>query len=111
MALLTGLTDQQANAIAAEYLKVLRSARYKSTPPTIVRGNNGEFTTFTAIGSNWDVLVYSGRNSLRDRPRLSIDVSAHGTTLNSVPTEDDVPPVDDTPSSTSSTTATTGPFG
>jgi hypothetical protein len=53
--------------------------------------------------------VYSGRNNLRDRPRLSVDVTAHGTTIDSVPTQDDLPVVPDTPSS--STTSTTKPSG
>jgi hypothetical protein len=100
------IAARQANAIAADYRKVLTSARYKSPHPTVVTGNNGEFTTFTAIGTNWDVLVYSGRNNLRDRPRLSVDVTAHGTTIDSVPTQDDLPTLPDEPPSGSTTSTT-----
>jgi hypothetical protein len=77
-----GLGGRNGVTAGADYRRRLENAgfdiRNQREESGTETGDTG-FTSFDAIGNQWDVFVVSGRANRGERPALSIQVSTHGT--------------------------------
>jgi hypothetical protein len=63
-------------AAAKSYRRALEEAGFKVKTSASVGGSSGSFAAFTAAGSDWDVVVYSGGGTGGDGA-LSLQVTPH----------------------------------
>lgn len=61
---------------AQDYEQALKDEGYAIESASSVGGSSGSFTAFTAVGSDWDVIVYSGGGAGTDGA-LSLQVTTH----------------------------------
>jgi hypothetical protein len=82
---------------AKDYRSQLEHAGYRIESSSSIGGNAASFSAFTAIGSDWDVIAYSGGSSAAEGA-LSLQVTTHD------PSKDDSSSSSSTGSSTESST-------
>lgn len=63
-------------SVANDYKRALEDDGYTIEASSSIGGSNGSFTAFTAVGEDWDVIVYSGGDANAEGA-LSLQVTTH----------------------------------